>query len=103
MASSTTWDYPADRLKSRVTCGVPVLPETCVKWCPAVSRHGDNVPCAPPLPIWRLLHRLSELRMSTDQRDGGRAGDVQGPTGTRMLVGIKLSGSRDAAGITPEH
>jgi transcriptional regulator with XRE-family HTH domain len=41
--------------------------------------------------------------MSTDQRDGGRAGDVQGPTVPRLLVGIQLHRLRDAAGITPEQ
>ena len=46
MASSTTWDYPAEPLNSRVGSGVPVLPGTCVRWCPAVPRHGDNVPSA---------------------------------------------------------
>ena len=38
--------------------------------------------------------------MSTDQRDGGRAGDVQGPTVPRMLVRIQLHRSREAAGFT---
>src|SRR5690349_14274294 len=41
--------------------------------------------------------------MSTDQRDGGRAGDVQGPTVPRMLVGIQLHRFREAAGITPDQ
>jgi hypothetical protein len=41
--------------------------------------------------------------MSTDQRDGGRSGDAQGPTVPRMLVGIQLHRFRDAAGITPEQ
>ena len=41
--------------------------------------------------------------MSTDQRDGGRTGDAQGPTVPRMLVGIQLHRFRDAAGITPEQ
>jgi transcriptional regulator with XRE-family HTH domain len=41
--------------------------------------------------------------MSTDQQDGGRAGDVQGPTVPRMLVGIQLHRFREAAGITPEQ
>src|SRR2546421_3968327 len=41
--------------------------------------------------------------MSTDQRDGGHAGDVQGPTGPRMLVGIQLHRFREAAGITPDQ
>ena len=41
--------------------------------------------------------------MSTDQRDGGRAGEVQGPTVPRMLVGIQLHRFREAAGITPEQ
>ena len=38
--------------------------------------------------------------MSTDQRDGGRAGDVQGPTVPRLLVGIQLHRFREAAGFT---
>ena len=41
--------------------------------------------------------------MSTDQRDGGRPGDVQGPTVPRMLVGIQLHRFREAAGITPDQ
>ena len=41
--------------------------------------------------------------MSTDQRDGGRAGDVQGPTVPRMLVGIQLHRFREAAGVTPDQ
>src|ERR1700750_1055245 len=41
--------------------------------------------------------------MSTDQRDGGRTGDVQGPTVPRMLVGIQLHRFREAAGITPDQ
>src|ERR1700755_2281158 len=41
--------------------------------------------------------------MSTDQRDDGRAGDVQGPTVPRMLVGIQLNRFREAAGITPDQ
>ena len=41
--------------------------------------------------------------MSTDQRDGGRAGDAQGPTVPRMLVGIQLHRFREAAGITPDQ
>src|SRR5256714_12686405 len=41
--------------------------------------------------------------MSTDQRDGGHAGDVQGPTVPRMLVGIQLHRFREAAGITPDQ
>src|SRR6201996_4787991 len=41
--------------------------------------------------------------MSTDQRDDGRAGDVQGPTVPRMLVGIQLHRFREAAGITPDQ
>src|SRR5215470_16968706 len=41
--------------------------------------------------------------MSTDQRDGGRVVDAQGPTVPRMLVGIQLHRFRDAAGITPEQ
>jgi hypothetical protein len=41
--------------------------------------------------------------MSTDQRDGGSAGDVQGPTVPRMLVGIQLHRFREAAGITPDQ
>src|SRR5690242_21265242 len=41
--------------------------------------------------------------MSTDQRDDGRAGDVQGPTVPRMLVGIELHRYREAAGITPDQ
>jgi len=41
--------------------------------------------------------------MSTDQRDGGRAGDVQGPTVPRLLVGIQLHRFREAAGVTPDQ
>ena len=41
--------------------------------------------------------------MSTDQRDGGQAGDAQGPTVPRMLVGIQLHRFREAAGITPDQ
>ncbi|HMH38826.1 MAG TPA: helix-turn-helix transcriptional regulator [Streptosporangiaceae bacterium] len=41
--------------------------------------------------------------MSTDQRDGALAGDVQGPTVPRMLVGIQLHRFREAAGITPDQ
>src|SRR6201989_989991 len=41
--------------------------------------------------------------MSTDQRDDGRAGDVQGPTVPRMLVGIQLHRFREVAGITPDQ
>src|ERR1700750_2552804 len=41
--------------------------------------------------------------MSTDQRDGGRTADVQGPTLPRLLVGIQLRRFREAAGITPEQ
>src|SRR6266496_3681148 len=41
--------------------------------------------------------------MGTDQQDDGRAGDVQGPTVPRMLVGIQLHRFREAAGITPEQ
>lgn len=41
--------------------------------------------------------------MSTDQQDDGRAGDVQGPTVPRMLVGIQLHRFREAAGITPDQ
>src|SRR6201989_570652 len=41
--------------------------------------------------------------MSTDQRDDGRAGDVQGPTVPRMLVGIQLHRFREMAGITPDQ
>src|SRR5207245_11598258 len=41
--------------------------------------------------------------MSTDQRDGGGVGDVQGPTVPRMLVGIQLHRFREAAGITPDQ
>src|SRR5437016_6484345 len=41
--------------------------------------------------------------MSTDQRDDGRAGAVQGPTVPRMLVGIQLHRFREAAGITPDQ
>jgi DNA-binding XRE family transcriptional regulator len=41
--------------------------------------------------------------MSTDQRDGGRAGEVQGPTVPRMLVGIQLHRFREAAGVTPDQ
>ena len=41
--------------------------------------------------------------MSTDQRDGGSAGDAQGPTVPRMLVGIQLHRFREAAGITPDQ
>src|ERR1700755_3675336 len=41
--------------------------------------------------------------MSTDQRDGGHAGEVQGPTVPRMLVGIQLHRFREAAGITPDQ
>src|ERR1700749_185947 len=41
--------------------------------------------------------------MSTDQRDGGRAVDAQGPTVPRLLVGIQLRRFREAAGITPEQ
>ena len=41
--------------------------------------------------------------MSTDQRDGGRPGDAQGPTVPRMLLGIQLHRLREAAGITPDQ
>ena len=41
--------------------------------------------------------------MSTDQRDGGRAGEVQGPTVPRMLVGIQLHRFREAAAVTPDQ
>ncbi len=41
--------------------------------------------------------------MSTDQRDGGSAGDAQGPTVPRLLVGIQLHRFREAAGITPDQ
>ena len=41
--------------------------------------------------------------MSTDQRDGGSAGDAQGPTVPRMLVGLQLHRFREAAGITPDQ
>ena len=41
--------------------------------------------------------------MSTDQRDGRRAADAQGPTVPRMLVGIQLHRFREAAGVTPEQ
>src|ERR1700749_3424249 len=41
--------------------------------------------------------------MSTDQQDGGRAGEVQGPTVPRMLVGIQLHRFREAAGVTPDQ
>src|ERR1700757_2027618 len=41
--------------------------------------------------------------MSTDQRDDGRAGDVQGPTVPRLLVGIQLHRFREAAAITPDQ
>ena len=41
--------------------------------------------------------------MSTDQRDGGQAGDAQGPTVPRMLVGIQLHRFRETAGITPDQ
>ncbi|MGH3419251.1 MAG: Scr1 family TA system antitoxin-like transcriptional regulator, partial [Streptosporangiaceae bacterium] len=41
--------------------------------------------------------------MSTDQRDDGHAGDVQGPTVPSMLVGIQLHRFREAAGITPDQ
>jgi Domain of unknown function (DUF5753)/Helix-turn-helix domain len=41
--------------------------------------------------------------MSTDQRDGGRSGDAQGPTVPRMLVGIQLHRFREAAGVTPDQ
>jgi len=41
--------------------------------------------------------------MSTDQRDGGRAGGGQGPTVPRMLVGIQLHRFREAAGVTPDQ
>ena len=41
--------------------------------------------------------------MSPDQQDGGRAGDVQGPTVPRLLVGIQLHRFRETAGITPEQ
>jgi hypothetical protein len=41
--------------------------------------------------------------MSTDQRDGGHVGDVQGPTVPRMLVGIQLHRFREAAGISPDQ
>src|SRR5438876_823847 len=117
MASLTTSAYPADRLDSRVRCDVPVLPGTCVIWYPAVPRHGGNVPC---------VHRRYQSRsgtamtvryaadqvasssalgvwMSTDQRDGGRIADGQGPTVPRMLVGIQLHRFREAAGITPDQ
>src|SRR5258705_2613850 len=43
------------------------------------------------------------VSMSTDQRDGGPPGDVQGPTVPRMLVGIQLHRFREAAGITPDE
>ena len=38
--------------------------------------------------------------MSTDQRDGRRAVDTQGPTVPRLLVGIQLHRFREAAGFT---
>ena len=41
--------------------------------------------------------------MSTIQRDDQPAGDAQGPTVPRMLVGIELHRFREAAGITPEQ
>src|SRR5437762_12817567 len=41
--------------------------------------------------------------MSTDQRDDGRAEDVQGPTVPRMLVGMQLHRFRETAGITPDQ
>ena len=41
--------------------------------------------------------------MSTDQRDGGRAGEALGPTVPRLLVGIQLHRFREAARITPEQ
>src|ERR1700759_2393235 len=41
--------------------------------------------------------------MSTDQRDGGHVGEVQGPTVPRMLVGIQLHRFRETAGITPDQ
>ena len=41
--------------------------------------------------------------MSPDQQDGGRAGDVQGPTVPRLLVGIQLHRFREAAAITPDQ
>ena len=41
--------------------------------------------------------------MSTIERDGPPAGDAQGPTVPRMLVGIELHRFREAAGITPEQ
>jgi DNA-binding XRE family transcriptional regulator len=41
--------------------------------------------------------------MSTDHRDGGRAGEAQGPTVPRMLVGIQLHRFREAAGVTPDQ
>jgi Domain of unknown function (DUF5753)/Helix-turn-helix domain len=41
--------------------------------------------------------------MSTDQRDGGRTGEVQGPTVPRMLVGIQLHRFREEAGVTPDQ
>ena len=41
--------------------------------------------------------------MSTDQRDGGRTGEVQGPTVPRMLVGIQLHRFREAAAVTPDQ
>src|ERR1700759_3710937 len=41
--------------------------------------------------------------MSTDKRDAGRAGEVQGPTVPRMLVGIQLHRFRETAGITPDQ
>src|ERR1700748_1298747 len=41
--------------------------------------------------------------MSTDQRDDGRAGDFQGATVPRILVGIQLHRFREMAGITPDQ
>src|ERR1700759_2036068 len=41
--------------------------------------------------------------MSTDQRDGGRAGEAQAPTVPRMLVGIQLHRFREAAAVTPDQ
>src|SRR5438067_3173987 len=67
--------------------------------------HGTVITCTVCAAVTNptAVHRLPELRMSTDQRDGGRTGDVQGPTVPRMLVGIQLHRFREAAGITPDQ
>src|SRR6516225_7895899 len=103
MVSSTTWGYACERLNRRVRGDVPVLPPNVRKWYSAVLWRGGNVPRCTAVTNLAASSSARGVGMSTDQRDGGRAGDVQGPTVPRLLVGIQLHRFRDAAGITPDQ